>query len=132
MILPSRLLAFTLPFYTAFLFSWAIPLDDDSGILYRFSPASSNETDELISWAEVRLPSLRHVKRQHIWSPFIFSLSTAAQMGSVANDPFLRRRLLPPSRYRGGRAWVPALPSAPGHQPPHGPGQEDMLVLVHA
>ena len=72
MLLPSRLLAFTLPFYTAVLFSWSIPLDDDSGILYRFSPASSDETEELLSWAEVRLPSLRQVKRQHIWN--IFSL----------------------------------------------------------
>ena len=70
MLLPSRLLAFTLLFYTAVLFSWAIPLDDDSGILYRFSPASSNETEELLSWAEVRLRSLRQGNRQHIWSRF--------------------------------------------------------------
>jgi hypothetical protein len=130
MLLPSRLLALTLLFHTAVLFSWAIPLDDDSGILYRFSPASSNETEELLSWAEVRLPSLRQVNREHIWSLF-FALP-AARVGSMANDPFLRRRLLPPSRYRRGRAWAPALPSAPGHQPPHGPGQEDVLVLVHA
>ncbi|KAF8504547.1 hypothetical protein F5888DRAFT_1799245 [Russula emetica] len=54
MLLPSQLLAFTLLFYTAVLFSWAIPLDDDSGILYRFSPASSNETEELLSWAQLR------------------------------------------------------------------------------
>ena len=57
MLLPSLL------FYTAVLFSWAIPLDDDSGILYRFSPSSSNETKELLSWAEVRLPSLPKVDR---------------------------------------------------------------------
>jgi hypothetical protein len=57
MLLPSLL------FYTAVLFSWAIPLDDDSGILYRFSPASSNETEELLSWAEVRHPSLPQVNR---------------------------------------------------------------------
>ena len=66
MLLPSRLLAFTLLFYTAVLFSRAIPLGEDSGILYRFSPASSNETEELLSWAEVCLPSLRQVDRQHI------------------------------------------------------------------
>ena len=131
MLLPSRLLAFTLLFYSAVLFSWAIPLDDDSGILYRFYPASSNETEELLSWAEVCLRSLRQVNRQHIWSLF-FPLSAAARMGSVANDTLLRRRLLPPSRYRRGRAWAPALPSAPGHQSPHGPGQKDILVLVRA
>ena len=72
MLLPSRLSAFALLFYTAIL-SWAIPLDDDSGILYRFSPASSNETEELLSWAEVRLLSLRQVNRRHI-----YALSTAA------------------------------------------------------
>jgi hypothetical protein len=49
-------------------------------------------------------------------------LSTAARMGFVANDTFLRQRLLPPSRYRRGRAWAPALLSAPRHQPPHRPG----------
>ena len=131
MFLPSRLLACTLLFYTTVLFLWAIPLDDDSGILYRFSPASGNETEELLSWAEVRFPSLRQVDLQQIWTLF-FPLSTAPRMGSVANDSFLRRRLLPPSRYRSGRAWAPALPSAHGHQPPHGPCQEDALVLVHA
>ena len=47
-------LAITFLSYTAILFSWAIPVDDDSGILYRFSPSSSNETVELLSWAEVR------------------------------------------------------------------------------
>jgi hypothetical protein len=77
MLLPSRLLAFTLLFYTAVLFSWAIPLDDDSGILYRFSPASSNETEELLSWAEVRLPPLRQVNRRHIWSLFFAFYSCA-------------------------------------------------------
>jgi hypothetical protein len=126
MLLPSRLSALILLFYTAILFSWAIPLDDDSGILYRFSPASTKETEELLSWAEVRLPSLRQVNRRHI------SLSTAARMGSVADNPFLRRLLLPRSCYRRGRVWAPALPSAPGHQPPHGTGQEDTLVLVRA
>ena len=131
MLLPSRLLAITLLLHTAVLFSWAIPLDDDSGILYRFSPASSNETEELLSWAEVRLPSLGQVNRQHIWN-FFFSLFTVARVGSMATDTFLRRRLLSPSRYRRGRAYAPALPSAPGHQPPHGTGQEDVLVLVHA
>ena len=73
MLLPSRLLAITLLLHTAVLFSWAIPLDDDSGILYRFSPASSNETEELLSWAEVRLPSLGQVNRQHIWNFFFFA-----------------------------------------------------------
>ena len=73
MLLPSRLLAFTFLFYTALLFSWAIPLDDDSGILYRFSPASGEETEELLSWAEVRISSLRQINRQHIWCLF-FSL----------------------------------------------------------
>lgn len=126
MLLPSRLSAFTLIFYTAILFSWAIPLNDDSGILYRFSPASSRETEQLLSWAEVRL-HYAIVDRRHVWSSF-----SAAQMGFVATDPFLHRRLLLPSRYRRGRAWAPALPFAPGHQPPHGPGQEDVLVLVRA
>jgi hypothetical protein len=74
MLLPSRLLAFVLLFYTAVLFSWAIPVDDDSGILYRFSPASSNETEELLSWAKVCLPSLRQV---NIWSLF-FTLHSCA------------------------------------------------------
>lgn len=109
-------LAFTLFFYTAILFSWAIPLDDDSGILYRFSPASSNEIEELLSWAEVR--RLRYASEIiSIYGPF---LSTAAQMGSMANEPFLRRRLLPASCYRRSRVWAPALPSPPEHQPPRG------------
>jgi hypothetical protein len=47
-------LAFALFLFSAFYFSLAIPLEDGSGILYRFSPTSSNETDELLAWAEVR------------------------------------------------------------------------------
>ena len=66
MLLPSRFLAFTLLFFTAVLSSWAIPLDDDSGILYRFFPASADDTEELLSWAEVRIPLLRQVNRQYI------------------------------------------------------------------
>src|SRR5260370_13283847 len=54
----SSSLAFTLLLYASVLFSWAVPLDDHSGILYRFSPASSSETEELLSWAEVRPLSL--------------------------------------------------------------------------
>jgi hypothetical protein len=51
---PSSI-AFTFIVYTAFLFSWAVPLNDDSGVLYRFQPVSDNEIEELLSWAEVRL-----------------------------------------------------------------------------
>jgi hypothetical protein len=40
--------------YSAFYFSLAIPSGGDNGVLYRFSPTSSNETDELLAWAEVR------------------------------------------------------------------------------
>jgi hypothetical protein len=49
----SLQLAFALFLYSAFYFSLAIPLDGDKGILYRFSPTSGNETDELLAWAEV-------------------------------------------------------------------------------
>ena len=66
MLLPSWLFTFTPLFYIAVLFSSAIPLDDNSGILYRFSPASSKEMEELLSWAEVRHPSLRQVTRQRV------------------------------------------------------------------
>ncbi len=47
-------LAFILILYSAVCFSLAIPFGGDNGLLYRFSPASSNETDELLAWAEVR------------------------------------------------------------------------------
>ena len=47
-------LAFALFLYSAFYFSLAIALEGGNGILYRFSPTSSNETDELLAWAEVR------------------------------------------------------------------------------
>lgn len=50
----SRSLVFALFLYSAFYFSLAIPLEDENGILYRFSPTSSNDTDELLAWAEVR------------------------------------------------------------------------------
>jgi len=55
MLLSPLSLAFTFILYSAILFSWAVPLDDDSGILYRFSPVSENEIEELLSWAKVRL-----------------------------------------------------------------------------
>jgi hypothetical protein len=95
-------------------------------------PRPGSRTDSITSEEVIGKLELddRRLNREHIWSLF-FALP-AARVGSMANDPFLRRRLLPPSRYRRGRAWAPALPSAPGHQPPHGPGQEDVLVLVHA
>jgi len=51
---PSSI-AFTFILYSAFLFSWAVPLNDDNGVLYRFHPISDNEIEELLSWAEVRL-----------------------------------------------------------------------------
>jgi hypothetical protein len=54
MLLLSLLLAFTLLHYSPALRSWAIPLESDGGVLYRFSPTSSNETEELLGWAEVR------------------------------------------------------------------------------
>ena len=47
-------LVFALFLYSALYFSLAIPLEGGNGILYRFSPTSSNETDELLAWAEVR------------------------------------------------------------------------------
>jgi hypothetical protein len=47
-------LAFSLFLCSAFYFSLAVPLEDGNGILYRFSPTSINETDELLAWAEVR------------------------------------------------------------------------------
>ena len=48
-------IAFTFILYPVVLLSWAIPFDDESGILYRFSPVSENEIEQLISWAGVRL-----------------------------------------------------------------------------
>lgn len=56
MLLSPLSLTFVFLVYSVILSSRAIPLqvDNDSGILYRFSPASGNETDELLSWAEVR------------------------------------------------------------------------------
>jgi hypothetical protein len=59
MLLSPLSLAFTFILYSAILFSWAVPLDDDSGILYRFSPVSENEIEELISWAKVRASGYR-------------------------------------------------------------------------
>jgi hypothetical protein len=56
-------------FLSSILFSWAIPVDDNSGILYRFSPSSSNETEELLSWAEVRYAR----KIVSIYEAFIYS-----------------------------------------------------------
>jgi len=56
MLLSPLSLAFAIILYPVILFSWATPLnhDHDNGFLYRFSPASSNETEGLLSWAEVR------------------------------------------------------------------------------
>jgi len=59
-------LAFTFVLYSATLFSWAVPLDDDSGILYRFSPVSENEIEELISWAKLREWDLWQMGRSHV------------------------------------------------------------------
>ena len=59
MLLSRSSLAIAFLSYTVILFPWAIPVDDDSGFLYRFSSNSSNETEELLSWAEVRRLSLR-------------------------------------------------------------------------
>ena len=47
-------LALAVFLYSTVYFSLALPLSGDNGILYRFSPTSSNETDELLAWAEVR------------------------------------------------------------------------------
>jgi hypothetical protein len=57
MLLSPSSIAFTFTLYSAFLLSWAVPLNDndDNGILYRFHPVSDNEIEELLSWAEVRL-----------------------------------------------------------------------------
>lgn len=59
-------LVFALFLYSAFYFSLAIPLEGDDGVLYRFSPTSSNETDELVAWAEVR-----YRRGARLWLAFI-------------------------------------------------------------
>jgi len=46
--------AFTFILYSVALLSSAVPFDDESGVLYRFSPVSENEIEELLSWAGVR------------------------------------------------------------------------------
>jgi hypothetical protein len=51
---PSSI-ALTFILYSTLLFSWAVPLNDDSGVLYRFHPVSDNEIEQLLSWVEVRL-----------------------------------------------------------------------------
>jgi hypothetical protein len=48
-------IAFTFILYPVILLSWAVPFDDQSGVLYRFSPVSGNEIEELLEWAGVRL-----------------------------------------------------------------------------
>lgn len=54
MLLPSLLLALTFLLSSPTVLSWVIPLENHAGILYRFTPASSNETEELLALAEVR------------------------------------------------------------------------------
>ena len=51
---------------SSFYLSLAIPLEGDDGVLYRFSPTSSNETDELVAWAEVR-----YRRGARLWLAFI-------------------------------------------------------------
>ncbi|KAI0291951.1 hypothetical protein BC826DRAFT_457103 [Russula brevipes] len=66
MLLSSSSLAFAFLSYSAILFSWAIPFGNDTGILYRFSLTSSNETEELLSWAELREWDLWQTTRSHV------------------------------------------------------------------
>ncbi|KAH9050170.1 hypothetical protein EDB84DRAFT_1555529 [Lactarius hengduanensis] len=69
--LPPRL-ALVLFLYSAVFFSLAIPLGGDNGLLYRFSPTSSNETDQLLAWAELRpssSPCLPHSPRAPSTTP---------------------------------------------------------------
>ncbi|KAH9975486.1 hypothetical protein BGW80DRAFT_1251030 [Lactifluus volemus] len=66
MLLLSLSLAFTLLYYSSALRSWAIPLESDGGILYRFSPTSSNETEELLAWAELRVWDLWQISHSHV------------------------------------------------------------------
>lgn len=47
--------AFAFILYSLVLLSSAVPFDDQTGVLYRFSPVSENEIEELLSWAGVRL-----------------------------------------------------------------------------
>ncbi|KAI9512002.1 peptidase M14 [Russula earlei] len=58
----------SLLFVLAFtLFSRAAPFDhDNGGILYRFSPTSTNETEGLLSWAELREWDLWQMNHSHI------------------------------------------------------------------
>lgn len=59
-------LAFSLFLCSAFYFSLAVPLEDGNGILYRFSPTSINETDELLAWAELRDWDLWQISHSHV------------------------------------------------------------------
>jgi hypothetical protein len=70
--LPSSL-AFAFVLYSTILLSCAIPLDNDSGILYRFSPISENEIEEIISWAEVRLAIVAPKEIIEVFFSFRFS-----------------------------------------------------------
>ncbi|KAF8483597.1 hypothetical protein DFH94DRAFT_722874 [Russula ochroleuca] len=88
--LSRSLLAFIFLLYTAILFSWAIPVDDDSGIIYRFSPASSNEIEELLSWAELREWDLWQTSRSYVDVYFPRRAIAEAELGLL---PFH----LPPS-----------------------------------
>lgn len=70
---PSSI-AFTFILYSAFLFPWAIPLSDDSGVLYRFHPVSDNEIEELLSWAEVRLAFVTPGKSSSVFNFILLQL----------------------------------------------------------
>ena len=60
---------------SSFYLSLAIPLEGDNGILYRFSPTSGNETDELLAWAEVSY------RRDAQCFPFRFSVHSVQLCG---------------------------------------------------
>ncbi|KAI0254492.1 hypothetical protein BJV78DRAFT_1184679 [Lactifluus subvellereus] len=68
MLLPSLLLAYAFLLYSPTVLScqWAIPLENDAGILYRFTPASSDETEELLAWAELREWDLWQIGHSHV------------------------------------------------------------------
>lgn len=80
--LPPRL-ALVLFLYSAVFFSLAIPLGGDNGLLYRFSPTSGNETDQLLAWAELRDWDLWQMSRSHVDIYFPHPAVAAAELESL-------------------------------------------------
>ncbi|KAI0300500.1 hypothetical protein B0F90DRAFT_1846663 [Multifurca ochricompacta] len=80
--------------FTFLIYSRAIPLKPENGILYRFSPTSSNETDELLAWAELREWDLWQISPSHV--DIYFPHPPVAEAGLDLFPPYL----LPTARHQ--------------------------------